>query len=1087
MAGGEKRIRLRCSPRWAFGAGIVLLGLYLATLSGEACPGASAGMLAANLGLQPWPSAEHPLWRLWAWLWRGLPLGTPVWRLNFSSAFAAAAAGALLCDYVARWVLQRFDTAEQERQTLERLPFVAGASGLIAALLFGTSLAGWSAAVRFHTLCFDLLLVLAGLTLLERCLRDGAWWALYALAFLCGLGVAETAMYAILAPLFVAGAIVALFRFHRLPMHAIFGLLAAGCLGAALYVLSASLYAAGAVASFGSPQEWTDALRQVIKAQVREVLAFVPRVGWLTVVFVLVVPWTLLYAGGWERLCRRRGIVSDLLLAVAALGVALLQFDVGIAPWTEGFRLNGRMPVLEMALVAMMGGWVAAYWLSGLFAPSTPPEKDNDSLPARRSPARPAGLGFRGVLAAAVSLAFVLAVAAAAFANGFRMERGRGDFASRYARDVFDQLGTRTWLATDGLLDAQLRLLAFAQKRPLHLVNLAADRDPVQGHVLRQQIAADPSLAPLRGRLRNATALGAGAFIREWLAADRAAAERIALYGVPDIWVEAGRTPRPDRLLFLPAPSLESLRNLPLLAEHRPFWDHADRLLAMPAEEREPTDRLRRVLRRHVALVANDLGVLLQGQGRPEDAHEAYRQALHFEPESLSALLNRALLLRSETNTAARAAADKAVAEALAEYPWRPTVFDVVRQFGNLCLPEAFAGLGAGWAVRGQYSLARGAMQRAVDTAVDDTRRDRLLRSLGAMSLRAGDAKASEETFTRLLDSRTGASGAMLGMASVALARGEVAAARNWLDRALAAGASTAATERLAIRLDIADGRLDEAGKRLLAYTDRVPKDLEAWSLLAVTMIQQGRAKAAEAEVLPRMLAATERRQHPLVFQVQGMIAQAKGQAFYPAAREAFRSAAALLPRRSDLRAAILEIDVALQDDDAVAASDAIELLRLERDNALAHFVLGSQASRGGRIEDAEWHLRSSVAGSPTASAWNNLASVLCRRGALDEAEDAARRAVSLATNNAAIRDTLANVLFEKGRIAEAQEVIQAARTLDPKDVRVAFTAARVLWRARQCREAREALRLVEQHLDAMPPPLRPEVARLAALWDAKF
>jgi Flp pilus assembly protein TadD len=378
-------------------------------------------------------------------------------------------------------------------------------------------------------------------------------------------------------------------------------------------------------------------------------------------------------------------------------------------------------------------------------------------------------------------------------------------------------------------------------------------------------------------------------------------------------------------------------------------------------------------------------------------------------------------------------------------------------------------------------------MQRAVDTAPEGPRRDSLMTALGAMSLSAGNPREGEQTFKRLLSSRTGAPSAMLGMAGVALARGDLAGARSWVDQAREAGAPETTTARLAARIDIADRQYEAACTRLLAHTDRVPQDLEAWSLLAIAMVKQGRAAAAETEVLPRMLAVTERKHHPLVFQVKGLIAQAKGPAYYPAARDALRSAAAMVPRRRDLRSAILDLDLAIGEDDTVAAADAVELLRVDRDSGLAHFVLGSQAAQRGRLDDAEWHLRASVAGSPTPGAWNNLADVLRQRRALDEAEDAARRAMALSTNSAAYRDTLACVLLEKGNTAEARTVILQARTLDPKDVQVAFTAARVLWIARECREARETLRQVEEHIETLPPPMKPEVKRLARLWDSQL
>ena len=82
-----------------------LFALYLATLSPGVYPGLSARWVSSATGVEPWTSAEHPLWRLCTAFWLHIPLGGAVLWLNLSSAVYGAIAAALLCQFVARWGL----------------------------------------------------------------------------------------------------------------------------------------------------------------------------------------------------------------------------------------------------------------------------------------------------------------------------------------------------------------------------------------------------------------------------------------------------------------------------------------------------------------------------------------------------------------------------------------------------------------------------------------------------------------------------------------------------------------------------------------------------------------------------------------------------------------------------------------------------------------------------------------------------------------------------------------------------------------------------------------------------------------------
>jgi tetratricopeptide (TPR) repeat protein len=648
-----------------------------------------------------------------------------------------------------------------------------------------------------------------------------------------------------------------------------------------------------------------------------------------------------------------------------------------------------------------------------------------------------------------------------------------------------DQLGERTWLLTDGMLDTHLTLLAAERGRPLHLLNLSMDQEGSEVRRLRRAVADDPKLQPYRARLLNAASLGVATFLREWLAVDPGAPQALALYGVPDFWVEAGLTVCPDRFLFLAVRSAADLQNRPSLEELRAFWKRMEVWLPLIDREKDPADSLRRILRRHLSLVANDVGVLLMDLKRMEEAYGAFEEALALEPESLSAKLNLQVLVEQGLHPNDKEVVEAAAKKALAALKRQPTIFEVVRAFGQIRSAQALAGVGEAWVRLGQYGLAQGSFERAIALASDDGARTDLLASLGAVRLTTRDIARSEAIFEALVKSQPGNPSALLGMLNLALLQGNAAAARDWLGKARVAGADPTTLVLTEARIDIAERKFDDCCALLLEFTDRVPQSMDGWTLMAAAMIEQGRLDEVERQVLPKMEKIARQPGNPLILQVRGAVARAKGPAFYAVAREAYRGALGLLPGRRNLLEAVFDLDLVMGDE-AGAEKDARDLLRVDRDHPRAHFVLGTQAVARGDLDAGEWHLRSSLLSGPTGATWNNLADLMRQKGSLDEAEDAARQALARAAKNAPFLETLAAILLEKGKLEEAARTVDQARTLAPEDWQVAFTAARILMKSGQPEEARILLRQVLAHVESLPQAAQADVARVAKEWKSK-
>ena len=126
---------------------------------------------------------------------------------------------------------------------------------------------------------------------------------------------------------------------------------------------------------------------------------------------------------------------------------------------------------------------------------------------------------------------------------------------------------------------------------------------------------------------------------------------------------------------------------------------------------------------------------------------------------------------------------------------------------------------------------------------------------------------------------------------------------------------------------------------------------------------------------------------------------------------------------------ALLNIDMALEDV-ACAERDAIAVLCVNRQDAVANAVVGAVCNTRGDYERAERYLRRALGTDQMlASANNDLAVALVGLGRIEEAEPHARKAVAKDGENWRPHETLASVLIGLGRYDEAEgELAQAEK-----------------------------------------------------------
>jgi tetratricopeptide (TPR) repeat protein len=233
-----------------------------------------------------------------------------------------------------------------------------------------------------------------------------------------------------------------------------------------------------------------------------------------------------------------------------------------------------------------------------------------------------------------------------------------------------------------------------------------------------------------------------------------------------------------------------------------------------------------------------------------------------------------------------------------------------------------------------------------------------------------------------------------------------------------------------------------------------------------------------EKVVLPKMESVAGTADHYFIQITKAQTAMKKGKDFYRVAREALIRAALLRPDVSGVRDLILNIDIMLNDEER-AEAHARQILRFNRDHALANYVMGSLRLGKMQYGEAEAFLRRSVEKEPAAAALNDLAEVLRRNRRMDEAEAYVRQALKINAELYVAWETLGAILTEKGALDEAEKALDKSLALYDDDLRVKLSMARLQMKKGNLIRARELMLQIRKHQAKLPPFDQREFTRL--------
>jgi Tfp pilus assembly protein PilF len=617
-------------------------------------------------------------------------------------------------------------------------------------------------------------------------------------------------------------------------------------------------------------------------------------------------------------------------------------------------------------------------------------------------------------------------------------------------------LGERSRLVTDGSLDESLLIAARDLKRPLQLVNFHA-----AGRAAYMEYVA--SLFQSQ-RMTNLAHLGMLPLMQEWFESEPGIEQTAAVMTVPDLWTVAGCQMVPSKMLFLGVRSRDALRPEQLLADHERFWNEQIPPLARLAGRDDHLGRLCAYLVQRIAVTANDLGVLLEDMGRQKEAFDVYAKARAIDPENLSALLNQNVMARNGWAPEQTETLKRDLEQSLKTFEnQKATLWSLALRYGYVRMPEVAARMGLTWALSGQAGLGVAELKRAADMA-DDIGKDAVRQLLAGVYLAQQKDEESEAIYRDLLKQNPRHGGALIGLARIEIGRRNLARAESLIGEAEAAGVPR---ERIVVDragLRVAEGK-DEAARAMLESLLREKSDnVDAWRLLATILLNRNEDRALE-DCLARMQKVSGAAGYAASISAAWAIRRQD----WAAARSYTRDALAALPNRVDLMEGLVRIELALGGTQEVAA-DVRRLLQADPRNAIGNYAMGSLQMRSGETDLAEDSLRTSLKAQRTSAALNDLAWLLCEKGAHKEAEALAREALGTDDKLAPAWDTLGVILMRTGRLPEAQEAVERSLALYQGDAVVFLHMAEMQALKKDFKGARETLDVLYQRANQLSP-----------------
>lgn len=1030
------------AEKWGLWIAAAAFALYAITLSDGFWPGPSAGQVAGFVGVQAFPPTMHHLWGWLVTLLAAIPVGSLAVRVHLLNAVCAATSVGLLYAIMIRLPREpSFEQMTPPRWNRRMRLFAA----LFAAVALAVATPFWIAATRAHALPLSSALMLAGFYQLIRYGEEGRLFRFYWAVALCSLGIVNYASMLLYMPIFGLVMLFYLFRFGELRLPTVLRAAGLGLSALLILVLAAWLYSRSPAYEWREFKHLGQVFWYMLRDQYVYVLKALPRVGWLTVALVSLLPWVAVFGMSITRRSITAGAnFGTFLLAVIFTAVFVIVYlDWRISPWL----LTRDQPLLisPYVLIAMWAGWVAAYWFGFLMR-------------------WPGTVGIAGSRVwALVAFGFLIFCGARNFSTASGQD---GRIFANFAKQIVDRIGFRPYLLSFGYVDDLIALEAWQRGRHLSIINTRMG-DSVAYRRYVASLFEEP-------RMKSLALVGLQPLIQEWFTRGKDVEKEVAIYDHGDIWLLAGRYPEPHGPLYEGRPPDSTPEPELLMEDNRQYW----RSFADPAAAKSfpgtyhpaklSVDRLLAVS----AKSANNLGVAMEEHGRPDLAEECYRKALALNTNNISALVNlHALLHRQGRPEAEELAA--AIESRIGRDDTRRYLWSLAYHQGHIRSPELYASRGWVWAMSGKPELAATDIRQALELGGPE---QSLRLALATLDPAQDRGAATEEFFKEELKKNPQNVEAAFGLYRLAVSRGRLDEARLRLDYLSSLNVSSHVVRVEEALLDALEGRVEQAASALTQVIAERPDYARAWAAMVLISALRSDARALRdaVDATDKMRAVSPGIRF-LVANValqQGELATAKRQL-------------ELLLQQDPRNAPALELlmRVLLAERDRAGAEALLDrLIAVDPRNAFGNYFLGAFQTLRGQYEMAESSYRVSLERRRTPEALNDLAYVLARQKRFKEALPLIEEALRL-REAPPFWHTYGYVLIGLERYEEAERALTKAATESAVHPDVLFSLARLYEKRGRFKEALEmaesAMPRIAELLKEDQDELRELIARL--------
>ena len=1092
--------------------------VYHQTLFTQVYPGVSAYLTACAAGLCPQEDLSNPLFRLAARAVAALPYATLPVRLNLFSAACGALAVALFYLLTTRLIFifasedpggamaalppDTRETSDDDdtpqsiglavdadgtptiplpvQEHNRRASYAAIIGGIGTAMAFAFSAPFWIASTRFYPYTFDLALFFLIVNLLISYDQYGRSANLLAGAFLMAACATESPLFLLLA---LFGGLF-LLRAMNLNEHAttyrVMGLVLVGIAGGltSLFVLWQASTHCAAIA--------IPAIRPILNAYyptvLREITQWVPGFGWSYIFVQLLFPVAISFFV-FSRSFRERTAVLFLfqLVLISTLIPSLLNLSV--APWAIARHIF-KLPVYSYALISLLTGFTIAVW--HLMREAGEEKVDVIDLDFYEYHDNPIVCRI-GALLCWPLLVLTLLVP---FRTRHDVTDNHGAFADMIADELYQDLGARDWLVNHRLLQHHLMIRAHRDGR--RLMFISTDRADVKSAAqLQEAIRSTPSFQPYRTRLLNAADLSAGAFLREWLKHETNAFERIVIFDTPTLWTANGFTALPTGLFLSGAPATTKIDAQALIAGQQ---DSTRKLSRLIQPEKKDNIRyfgyLRQTVRRQLARMANELGVLLATDKQIPDALACFKEAERLMPDNLAVLINRYHLATTlslpDENIPDLEARLRGIPQRLNTFTLNAATLQA--ENGSLISPESLDTIRTALWVKSpsfrNLAISASSLRSDPLTALRDKKRE--LYSSITKSIEAHEFADADRSIDLLLGLDADDHFALINKARTAIERRDIPAAQHWMKRAAERGVPDTDLTWHHAAILIQNGKLAEARELLNQVIPTTPSDIGLWGLMAHILIQLNEYYELESRAFPSISSSSSKGETYLLHVVRGYILKNNGPSDYLSARNSFVKALALNKNLTEVREELLRLDDKL-DVPAFCEEDAKDVLRSDPDHAFANFLWGMVRLRRKELDLAEDLFLRSLSKERNAPALAGLGAVMMEKGRMEPAEKLLRLSLEMDPSRLFTSHTLCKLLLATGRTDEAARVLEPVVAGLPDDLDVRLTLIRLRMKQNRLEEAATRISDLLDKDDLLPRPIHDQLQPLAAQLSKKL